>query len=171
MNLSEFVSNTLCDIMEGVNDAQSKMIDKENDQKPHTLLGAQEISADRWFLIGKNKIGSFVEFDIAINISGAKKTDENIIVFSGLTNTNNSQKYNISNTQLSRIKFQIPIILPLVSSELGNSEATPDIHIVQSGETLQQIAAQHGSSWQDIAAANGIDNPRNLPPGTPLRIP
>lgn len=47
-------------------------------------------------------------------------------------------------------------------------------HVVQPGETLDRIAAKHyGSStpWRDIAAANGIEDPLNLRPGTTLAIP
>jgi hypothetical protein len=47
-------------------------------------------------------------------------------------------------------------------------------HIVQPGETLDRIAAKHyGTSapWRDIAAANGIEDPLSLRPGTMLAIP
>ena len=47
-------------------------------------------------------------------------------------------------------------------------------HVVQPGETLDRIAAKHyGSStpWRDIAAANGIEDPLNVRPGTTLAIP
>lgn len=47
-------------------------------------------------------------------------------------------------------------------------------HVVQPGETLDRIAAKHyGTSnpWRDIAAANGIEDPLNLRPGTMLAIP
>jgi hypothetical protein len=38
----------------------------------------------------------------------------------------------------------------------------------QSGDTVSAIAARRGSgaSWKSVAAANAIDNPRLLPPGT-----
>lgn len=48
------------------------------------------------------------------------------------------------------------------------------IYIVRLGDTLQTIAArQYGNPmrWRDIALANGIDNPRALLPGMPLRLP
>ncbi len=47
-------------------------------------------------------------------------------------------------------------------------------HLVQPGETLDRIAAKHyGTStpWRDIAAANGIEDPMSLRPGTLLAIP
>jgi hypothetical protein len=48
------------------------------------------------------------------------------------------------------------------------------IHVVSQGETASGIAAQvYGdpSLWRPIALRNGIDDPRNLPPGLRLIIP
>ena len=46
--------------------------------------------------------------------------------------------------------------------------ATPQV-----GETMQALASRSGAGnrWQDLARANGVDNPRSLPAGVPLRIP
>ncbi|HEY6411860.1 MAG TPA: LysM peptidoglycan-binding domain-containing protein [Ktedonobacteraceae bacterium] len=44
--------------------------------------------------------------------------------------------------------------------------------LAQAGDSLQGIAARAGAdvSWKVIAAANNIDNPRMIPPGTPLNL-
>jgi LysM repeat protein len=47
-------------------------------------------------------------------------------------------------------------------------------HVVTRGETLAGIAARYYQDprlWRPIAVANGLDDPRALPPGTELRIP
>lgn len=44
-------------------------------------------------------------------------------------------------------------------------------YTVRPGDTLSGIAAQHGTSWQSIAQANGIANPNLIHPGTTLTIP
>jgi LysM repeat protein len=47
-------------------------------------------------------------------------------------------------------------------------------HVVSRGETLSGIASryyQDARLWRPIAVANGLDDPRALPPGTRLRIP
>ena len=47
-------------------------------------------------------------------------------------------------------------------------------HQVQPGETLDRIAATHygdPTQWKDIAAANAIEDPLSVPPGTILSIP
>ncbi|GAB3866161.1 hypothetical protein GCM10028801_38060 [Nocardioides maradonensis] len=43
---------------------------------------------------------------------------------------------------------------------------TTPLTLTQSGDTVQSLAARTSGSWKTVAAANGIDNPRLLPPGT-----
>ena len=51
-----------------------------------------------------------------------------------------------------------------VNASVGTTEVT----LAQSGDTVQAIAARAGgqASWKAVASANGIDNPRLVPPGT-----
>lgn len=51
---------------------------------------------------------------------------------------------------------------------------TPSIHVTLRGETLSGLAAFYvgdAARWRDIARANDIDDPFDLPPGTSLVIP
>ncbi|WP_405868119.1 LysM peptidoglycan-binding domain-containing protein [Streptomyces sp. NBC_01515] len=52
----------------------------------------------------------------------------------------------------------------------GAPVGTTPLTLSQAGDSVQAIAARSGAgvSWKTIAAANGIDNPRLLPPGTIL---
>jgi spore coat assembly protein SafA len=45
------------------------------------------------------------------------------------------------------------------------------VYTVRSGDTLSGIAARFGTTYQAIAAANGISNPNVIYPGQQLRIP
>jgi hypothetical protein len=47
---------------------------------------------------------------------------------------------------------------------------TTPLQLSTSGDTVQAIAARTGVSWKALAAANGVDNPRLLPPGTVLDL-
>jgi hypothetical protein len=47
---------------------------------------------------------------------------------------------------------------------------TTPLHLTTAGDTVQSVAARAGVSWKALAAANGIDNPRRLPPGTLLDV-
>ena len=53
---------------------------------------------------------------------------------------------------------------------VGASVGTTPLTFSQSGDTVAAIAARAGSgaSWKSVAAANNIDNPRLVPPGTIL---
>lgn len=57
-----------------------------------------------------------------------------------------------------------------VGASIGASAGvgTTPLTMSASGESIQAIAARTGSSWKVVAAANGIDNPRLLEPGTVL---
>lgn len=51
---------------------------------------------------------------------------------------------------------------------------TPSIHVTLRGETLSGLAALYlgdAGRWRDIARANDMDDPFDLPPGTSLVIP
>jgi LysM repeat protein len=48
---------------------------------------------------------------------------------------------------------------------------TPVIYVVESGDTLLQIALQYGVDVEALATRNGIDDPRSLRTGTKLIIP
>lgn len=53
-----------------------------------------------------------------------------------------------------------------------NPPGTQPMHMAKSGDTVQKMAAQTGQAqdWQSIAAANNIESPRHLKPGTPLNL-
>jgi nucleoid-associated protein YgaU len=50
-------------------------------------------------------------------------------------------------------------------------QATAQIYVVQSGDTLNSIARQFNTTVEAIVAANNIQDPDNLLVGTPLTIP
>lgn len=58
------------------------------------------------------------------------------------------------------------------SAGVSASVGTTPLTLSAAGDTVQGIAAQAGSSvsWKVLAAANNIDNPRILPPGTVLDL-
>ncbi|MEL6998962.1 MAG: peptidoglycan-binding protein [Pseudomonadota bacterium] len=52
----------------------------------------------------------------------------------------------------------------------GQPPAATPPSAIREGDSVQEAAAREGNqnTWQEIANANDIDNPRNLPAGTPL---
>jgi LysM repeat protein len=49
--------------------------------------------------------------------------------------------------------------------------AADKTHTVKAGETLSGIAAKYGTTWQRLAAYNGIKNPSLVYPGEVIKIP
>jgi hypothetical protein len=56
------------------------------------------------------------------------------------------------------------------SASASAGVGTKPLTLSASGDTVQSLAAKAGVSWKAVAAANGIDNPRLLPPGTVLDL-
>jgi Contractile injection system tube protein/LysM domain len=74
----------------------------------------------------------------------------------------------LSQTRITEFKFNDTNDAPGVTRRGGNAPGTAPVTEAPSGSTLQGLAAANptsGLSWQAIAAANGIENPRLLQPG------
>jgi hypothetical protein len=74
---------------------------------------------------------------------------------------------------ISQTQTQKVTILPTGASPGGGLPAgTSPLAIAQAGASLQQMAAAAGvgKDWQAIASANGIENPRILPPGQVINL-
>jgi hypothetical protein len=51
----------------------------------------------------------------------------------------------------------------------GTPAGTQPLQAARSGDTVQSMAQAAGQpDWKPVAAANGIENPRQVPPGTPV---
>lgn len=66
-----------------------------------------------------------------------------------------------------------------MNRRLGVEDTAPDtgaaqgvtVYTVKKGDTLSQIAAKYGTTYQAIAAYNGIKNPNVIRVGQKIRIP
>ena len=57
-----------------------------------------------------------------------------------------------------------------VNRQLGYSGGSSSCYTVQSGDTLSGIAAKYGTTYQQLAAINGISNPNVIYAGQRLRV-
>ena len=71
----------------------------------------------------------------------------------------------ISNPDIIHVGDHI-VIDGVVSPQSSDDE----YYTVQPGDTLSEIAARYGVSWQWIAEVNGIDTPDLIHPGTTIRV-
>ena len=108
MELKDFVSETLVQIIEGVKDAQSKVVDTEGGSvnpeysqtpRPHTISRYGKIIQD-------------VEFDVALSVSEGTESKGGIGVVAGVFALGSQGQSNAENASFSRIKFHVPMVLP-----------------------------------------------------------
>jgi len=53
----------------------------------------------------------------------------------------------------------------------GNNSVSYTVYTVKSGDTLAEIAAKYGTTYQKLAAYNNISNPNLIYPGQKIKIP
>ena len=57
-----------------------------------------------------------------------------------------------------------------VMAVINGQTKTEQAYVVQSGDTLSGIAFKYGTTYQDLAAKNGIGNPNLICPGMRLVV-
>ena len=74
---------------------------------------------------------------------------------------------------MKNVKFKLAVMTaaPIATMFLANSANADEQYTVQSGDTLQNIAANFGTSASAIAAANDIQDANNIYVGQQLTIP
>ena len=63
------------------------------------------------------------------------------------------------------------LLIPLPCSQPPPKTTCTTTHIVKRGEYLKVIARRYGTTWQAIAALNGLKNPNLIYPGQRLKVP
>lgn len=113
MNLREFVSQTLLEIVQGVEDAQTGLGDKGKGICPpiFTAGSMPELMKKHLFTTG-NKLVQLVEFDVAVTVEKGTDTKGGIGVFIGAVGLGTQGASSDSNSSASHIKFTVPISLP-----------------------------------------------------------
>ena len=98
----------------------------------------------------------------------AKKSNDEIAneVIAGKWGNGNERK-----ARLTAAGYDYNTIQGLVNQKLnGGSSSNVIKYTVKSGDTLSGIAAKYGTTYQKIAADNGIANPNKIYPGQVLTI-
>jgi len=101
MELKDFVSQTLVEIVEGVRDAQGKT---EGCSSKTSYVAPAEVG---------NKLVQTVSFDVAVTTVDSTSTKGGIGVFVGPVALGSQGKSDAQNSSLSRIKFEVPLRFPM----------------------------------------------------------
>lgn len=82
---------------------------------------------------------------------------------------------NLSQTSTGPASGSLPVRadagLDRLMGSPGPLDTARSSYTVHAGDTLSAIADRHGTSWRDLARANGIADPNMIHPGQVLRLP
>lgn len=112
MELAEFVSQTIKEIIMGVKNAQADPELKEAEINPMFRGGLSDFSVHGVAMGTNRKATQFVEFDVALTVLEGTGTKGGIGVFMGPLGLGSQGQSSSENTSVSRIKFKVPITLP-----------------------------------------------------------
>ena len=112
MELKDFVSETLQQIVEGVKIAQANIEQHEAAVNPNLIGDYKEHAKHGLLLSGTGKVAQIVEFDVALSVKEGTGTKGGIGVFAGAINLGSSGQSSEENSSQSRVKFCVPLSLP-----------------------------------------------------------
>ena len=112
MKLQEFIKESILEIMNGVKEAQQSNSTGAKINPGDLRLG-DGIKHAHLYDFGSGSLLSSVEFDIAVTAEKSKETKGGIGVFVGAIGIGSQGQSDSKNVSLSRIKFTIPIRMPL----------------------------------------------------------
>src|SRR5689334_13522410 len=85
MDLKDFVSQTLCQIIEGVKDAQSKASEHGGNINPRFARGSPERFSDHGLMhLHSGGFAQFVQFDVALTATSGTGTKGGVGVVAGI---------------------------------------------------------------------------------------
>ncbi|MBU1138835.1 MAG: hypothetical protein KKA76_07655 [Proteobacteria bacterium] len=116
MDLKEFVSESIIEIIEGIIDAQSRISSEDAQVAPEMsklYLNSQAGGAS--LALGKDKNNNLVhtlEFDVAVTANEGTETKGGIGVVAGVFALGSQGKSESNNQSISRLKFRVPVSFP-----------------------------------------------------------
>ncbi len=117
MRLQKFISETLTQIIHGVEDAQNN-IDSDSGRINPRIIGGSVIENGREQLASESVETTPVSFDIAVLVDKGKTKDEGIGIVVASIGLGSRKKVEISDSSISRIKFEVPVLLPQKTKKL-----------------------------------------------------
>ncbi len=116
MNLEEFVTESLVQLVEGVSTAQLRI------HKGATINPKQRSTKPRSVEYGTGIPVQEIEFDIAVTVDEGKQTKGGIGVVAGVFALGSQGQSSAATQSVSRIKFSVPISFPHVNKPEYMSE-------------------------------------------------
>lgn len=117
MELKEFITQTLNNIVDGIADAQAHALEKQAMINPSCTVRSEETIVYHT-VMGPAFTVQVIEFDIAVTVTDEDKSKGGIGVLSAVLNVGVQGEANKINNETSRVKFSIPVVFPLEREEL-----------------------------------------------------
>lgn len=112
MELRDFVSETLIQIVEGVSLAQERSSSLGAHVNP-TLTGSTGDAVQHGYLRSADGAAQIVGFDVALTVTKGKGAKSGIGIIDGTVTLGSSGQSSAENSSVSRVKFSVPLILPI----------------------------------------------------------
>ena len=113
MDLKDFIAQTLTQIVEGVQAAQSEIQAKGAKVNPGFVGDYKEIAkSGGGLLCATGGTAQIVEFEVALTVSEGTGTKGGIGVFAGAVSLGSAGQSSAENKSVSRVKFSVPLALP-----------------------------------------------------------
>jgi hypothetical protein len=111
MQLKDFVSESIKQIIDGVSDAMEHAASKGGRVNPARQIVNSNNASSRFDRASGVSIET-IEFDVAVTVSEGTQTKGGIGVFTGFVGLGSQGQSDASNLSVSRLKFVVPIALP-----------------------------------------------------------
>jgi hypothetical protein len=111
MELKDFVSQTLTQIIDGVSDAQAAALQAGAQVNPYVNAAGSDL-VSQGMLYTEGNAAQVVKFDVALTVSEGTGTKGGIGVFAGAVNLGSAGQSQSENSSVSRVQFSVPVILP-----------------------------------------------------------
>ena len=111
MELKDFVSQTLAQIIEGVKDAAAIAEPMGAQVNPYINSPPAELER-QGMLYTEGNAAQVVKFDVAVTVTEGTGTKGAIGVFAGVVSLGSAGQSQSENTSVSRIQFSVPVVLP-----------------------------------------------------------
>jgi hypothetical protein len=112
MNIQEFVCETLVQITNGVVQAQRQLDKSGAVVNPHMRVISKEHSIGQAEMRAGDVVG-LVVFDVAVHATEGKESKGGIGVLAGAITLGSAGKSDSSSGSESRIRFSVPLLLPV----------------------------------------------------------
>lgn len=113
MELKEFITESLKQIIDGVIDAQIYAKDKGATINPDGLIydGHNNLIVNR-SPASLNYVPQIMEFDVVVTVTESEKAKASLGVFTGVLGLGTQAHVESGNIVANRIKFSVPVIFP-----------------------------------------------------------